>query len=88
MEKWIKTKVSSSIKASLGYSASIYRAKTGAKRTLEDEIRLRVLDHYIRFEAIDDQGCVALRDISEQNILKKRFLITQKQSNSEVNHGI
>ena len=36
----------------------------------------------------DDQGCVALRDISEQNILKKRFLTTQKQSDSEVNHGI
>lgn len=74
MQKWIKGKVSSSTKALLEYSALMYRTKNrGVKRNSEDELSLRLRDHLVRFESINELGEVVERKKSDQLRLSRKF---------------
>ena len=74
MQKYINSKVPSCTKALLEYSALMYRTKNmGAKRNSEDELSLRLRDHLVRFESINDLGEVVERKKSDQLRLSRKF---------------
>ncbi|MCF6765752.1 hypothetical protein L3V82_08195 [Thiotrichales bacterium 19S3-7] len=74
MQKWIKGKVPSWTKALLEYSALMYRTKNrGVKRNSEDELSLRLRDHLVRFESINEFGEVVERKKSDQLKLSRKF---------------
>ena len=74
MQKWIKSKVSSSTKALLEYSALMYRTKNrGVNRNSEDELSIRLRHSLINFESIDDFGGVVKRSDADILKLSKKF---------------